>query len=85
MIRCQAICDRGGIGIRARLRGVSDEGTGSSPVDRTLSAVQHPKGSCTALSFWCAADAGLAAMRAHAGMDVRHGGIMRGWLLAGCR
>ena len=35
MIRCQAICDRGGIGIRARLRGVSDKGTGSSPVDRT--------------------------------------------------
>ena len=33
--RCQAICDHGGIGIRARLRGVSDKGTGSSPVDRT--------------------------------------------------
>ena len=34
--RCEsATRDRGGIGIRARLRGVSDEGTGSSPVDRT--------------------------------------------------
>ena len=31
-----AFCDRGGIGIRARLRGVSDKGTGSSPVDRTI-------------------------------------------------
>ena len=34
--RCEtATRDRGGIGIRARLRGVSDKGTGSSPVDRT--------------------------------------------------
>ncbi len=34
--RCKtATRDRGGIGIRARLRGVSDKGTGSSPVDRT--------------------------------------------------
>ena len=36
-----AFCDRGGIGIRARLRGVSDKGTGSSPVDRTKQET-HP-------------------------------------------